>query len=108
MDETRSRLGMTVLVLAKLQDRGQFTVPAKLREAVGLKPGDTLLLRAVGPGRFEAVALPHHALSTFFEERPAREVPLDRLREEMGREVAAEYAPEVDAARGEAAAAQLG
>lgn len=95
-------------LLAKLQERGQFTAPAKLREAVGLKPGETLLLRALGPGRFEAVALPHRALSAFFDERVTGEVSLYRLRDEMGHEMAAERVPEVDAARREAAAERLG
>jgi bifunctional DNA-binding transcriptional regulator/antitoxin component of YhaV-PrlF toxin-antitoxin module len=101
-------MGMTVMALAKLQERGQFTVPAKLREAVGLKPGVTLLLRAVGPGRFEAVALPNHSLSAFFGERVAGEVSLDRLREAMGHEMTAGHAPEAEAAWREAAAARLG
>ena len=96
------------MALAKLQDRGQFTVPAKLREAVGLKPGDTLLLRAVGPGRFEAVALPNRSLSAFFEERVAGEASLNRLRDEMGHEMTAGHVPEAEAARREAAAARLG
>jgi len=50
----------------------QFTVPAKRREAPGLKPADTLLLRAVDPGRFEALA-PNHSLSAFFDARVAGE-----------------------------------
>lgn len=104
MEQLRYPAGVTVMTLAKLQDRGQFTVPAKLREAVGLKPGDTLLLRALGPGRFEAVALPHHALGAFFAEGVVGEVSLERLREEMGQEMTAGHVPEAAAARREAAA----
>jgi bifunctional DNA-binding transcriptional regulator/antitoxin component of YhaV-PrlF toxin-antitoxin module len=109
MKKVRPYQEMNAMSLARLQERGQFTVPAKLRDAVGLKPGDTLLLRALGPGRFEAVALPPHALSTFFEARGEGQPSLDQLRTEMGREMAVERRPvDPEAARREAATARLG
>ena len=55
---------------AQLGTRGQITLPAEVRRAVGLRPGDTLLVRVV-EGRVvlePAVVMP---LELYTEERAA-------------------------------------
>lgn len=38
---------------AKIQTRGRITIPAEVRAALGLEPGDELRLVQVRPGRYE-------------------------------------------------------
>lgn len=39
--------------LGTVQARGQVTIPAAVRKAAGIKPGDVVLARATGAGRIE-------------------------------------------------------
>lgn len=71
--------------LARLQARGQFTVPESVRHATGVQPGDTLLVRAVEPGRFEVIVLPHVSAEEFFDAMALRD---DLTAEDLHRAIA--------------------
>lgn len=45
----------------KVLARGQVTIPAYVRRAAGIRPGDTILFRVTGEGRGEFVVIPTHA-----------------------------------------------
>jgi bifunctional DNA-binding transcriptional regulator/antitoxin component of YhaV-PrlF toxin-antitoxin module len=81
------------MTVAKVQARGQVTVPQDIREACGVMPGSELLFIKTGPERFECRVLP--------KRRSLREVAaqytvagvapdLDQLREEMADELVRE------------------
>lgn len=46
--------------LGRVQARGQVTIPAQVREAAGIRPGDTILFTVTGPGRGEFALIPTH------------------------------------------------
>jgi|GEM_PF-6100454 len=94
------------VALARLQERGQFTVPARVREAVGMRPGDQLLVRALGPGRFEVMAVPRRPLTDFFKGPKAKVPDIARLRADMGQDLAREYLARRTPASSEVAAAR--
>ena len=83
--------GVLAVALIRLQERGQFTVPVRVREAVGMRSGDQLLVRALGPGRFEVIAVPRRPLTEFFKGPKANVPDLARLRTDMGADLAGEY-----------------
>ena len=43
--------------VSKILARGQVTVPRKIRQAAGLRPGDVLAFEVIGPGKVELRAL---------------------------------------------------
>lgn len=45
--------GAMAVGLGTVQARGQVTIPASVRKAAGIVPGDVVLARAVGPGKVE-------------------------------------------------------
>lgn len=45
-------------VVAKVTSKGQITLPAELRKALGLKAGDTVKFRKNESGNYELVAKP--------------------------------------------------
>lgn len=49
--------GRVAMGLGRVQARGQVTIPAEVREALGIQPGDVLLFEVTGPdeGRFRVV-----------------------------------------------------
>ena len=53
------------MALVRVQSRGQLTLPAAFCKAVGIRPGDVLLLEEGGPGRFEARVLSRRSLLEF-------------------------------------------
>lgn len=59
----------TVMGLGRVQARGQVTVPAEVRHALGLQPGDVLLFEVTGEseGRFR-VFRAHRDLDRLFAE----------------------------------------
>ncbi len=89
-------------MIARVQSRGQVTVPQEIREACGIDPGTDLLFRPIGPGTFECRALPpQRSLLEAVEHysMPGHAPDLNQLREEMGDELAREYARESAPAR---------
>jgi AbrB family looped-hinge helix DNA binding protein len=75
--------------LGKVQPRGQITLPRAVRQAAGVKPGDTVIVRATGPGRIEIKALPRLSLEEMFE-RFRIEDSIDEVRDrEQWEEIAA-------------------
>lgn len=89
MAATRRKRGRHAVAVVRVQGRGQLTLPASFRKAVGVKPGDVLLLEERGPGHFEVRVLSRRSLLDFprvdvegFDMRSARE--------EMERELAEE------------------
>ncbi len=53
--------------LAKVLERGQITLPREIRRAAGIKPGDSVLIRATGPTTLEVKVLPQLTLEETFE-----------------------------------------
>ena len=49
--------------LAKVQPRGQVTVPRAIRRAAGIEPGDVVAFAVTAPGRVELRALPRLTLA---------------------------------------------
>lgn len=83
---------------ARVQSRGQITVPQHIRVACGIEPGSLLLFRETGPDRFECLVFP--------SPRQAREIvrrytmdgsapDLQELREASERELAQEVLRDV-------------
>ena len=52
--------------VAKVQARGQFTIPEAIRKATGVGVGASLLVRVTGPDRFEVTVLPTITADDFF------------------------------------------
>jgi AbrB family looped-hinge helix DNA binding protein len=46
------------MALAKIQSRGQVTIPAAVRRAAGVAPGDVLVVDAAGKGQLHLTAIP--------------------------------------------------
>lgn len=78
------------MTIAKIQERGQITIPVEVRKACGIKSGDSLLFVAKGEGVFEARVLPSAELvSELIGRYEVSEVAPDlaELRSEMGKEM---------------------
>lgn len=76
--------------IARVQTRGQVTVPRKIRESCGATPGTDLLFVRTGPASFECRVLPAPLSVAEVTAKYAMEGPapdLDCLREEMGAEI---------------------
>ena len=85
--------------IARVQTRGQVTIPQEVREACGVTPGTDPVFVKTGPGRFECRVLP--APRTLIE--VTRQYAMDGtapdlagLREEMGVELAARNQPRTE------------
>ena len=57
--------------IARVQTRGQVTIPQEIREACGVAPGTELLFMVLGPGRFACHVLPQHRSLVEFTARHA-------------------------------------
>ena len=108
MAATRMQGGRHAVAVVRVQGRGQLTLPAAFRKAVGVKPGDVLLLEERGPGHFEVRVLSRRSLLDFprvdvkgFDMRSAREEMERELAEEAmdGPQGTADGAREVAATR---------
>jgi bifunctional DNA-binding transcriptional regulator/antitoxin component of YhaV-PrlF toxin-antitoxin module len=79
--------------VARVQSRGQVTVPQEIREACGITSGADLYFLQTGPHAFECRVLPaREPLATMFDRFSSSGVAPDltRLREEMGDAMAQE------------------
>lgn len=83
--EGAEREGYGVAAMAKVQARGQFTIPEAVRKATGVSPGASLLVRATGPDRFEVTVLPTITADDFFAAMALRD---DLTPEDLRRAVA--------------------
>ena len=80
--------------IARVQTRGQVTIPQEVREACGVTPGTDLFFVKTGPGRFECRVLPARRTLVEVTGQYAMECSAPDLtgpREEMGAELAAWY-----------------
>lgn len=71
--------------IAKVQARGQVTVPQEIPDACTIEPGSELLFVKTGTDRFECQVLPQTgSLLAFIEENALHDLVIDveRLREE--------------------------
>ncbi len=59
-----------MVALAKVQQRGQVTLSKEIRQALGLRPGDTVMIRSTGPGSAEPKVLPRLTLADLIERYP--------------------------------------
>lgn len=84
------------MTTATLTSKGQITVPAAVREALGVDTGDRVEFVEIGPGRYEFIAAtrPVTALKGMFG-KPRRSVSI----EEMNSIIARRGASAKDAAR---------
>lgn len=62
--------------LGKVQSRGQITLPSSVRQSAGLRPGDVLAFKVVGPGKIELRALSRLTLKEALAKWPI-EGPVD-------------------------------
>ena len=77
--------------LGKVQSRGQVTLPRAVRQAAGVKPGDTVIVRATGPGTVEIRALPRMTVAEMVEKYRIEEpINWETYREEL-EDLAAEH-----------------
>ena len=86
------REGCGVSAVAKVQARGQFTIPEAIRKATGVAAGASVLVRATGPDRFEVTVLPTISADGFFT---AMSLRADLTPEDMERAVLAGIAERV-------------
>lgn len=93
-----------VVALAKVQKRGQFTIPEAIRKVTGAKPGDSLLVRATGRDTFEVKVMPQITADDFFAAMKLRDdVTADDLRRAVEEGIERRVLPQ-DSALAEAAA----
>lgn len=80
--------------VAKMQARGQFTVPEAVRRATGAEPGSTLLIQQTGKDRFEVVVIPRHSAREFFHAMALRDdLTFEQLREGAVESIASRTMP---------------
>ncbi|HXT35499.1 MAG TPA: AbrB/MazE/SpoVT family DNA-binding domain-containing protein [Chloroflexota bacterium] len=85
--------------MAKVQARGQVTVPQEVRDLCGIEPGTELLFVPMGPHVFECRVLPpQRSLMDLVERFTVGDVApdLEKLREEMGESITRERLAEAD------------
>lgn len=80
------------IALVGVGARGQVTLPAKFRKALGIEAGGKLLLQQDGERRFVVEVIPTWALEDF--PKIEGEIDMAKIREEMGREIADRAWPE--------------
>jgi len=84
------------MFIARVQLRGQVTIPLDVRRVCGIEPGSDLYFVALGSGRFECRVLPPRRSLLELAARYAGEglaPDLEVLREEMGDEISCEVLP---------------
>lgn len=58
------------MALAKIQSRGQITLPRAIRQSLGLMAGDIVSLRSTAPDTVELKVLPRLSLADLLERYP--------------------------------------
>ena len=78
------------MTMARVQPRGQVTIPQDIRGACGIEPGTYLLFIQTGPDSFQCQKLPYRSVTETIERLmvPGVAPDLAKLREEMGDEMA--------------------
>ncbi len=84
--------------IAKVQSRGQVTVPSRERKAIGLRPGDMVIIRQTAPNTLELKILPQMTFQEVLE-RYHIDGPVDisALRAAAEEDMAADFLRELDA-----------
>ncbi len=80
--------------MARVQSRGQVTIPQDIRDACGVIPGTDLMFVKTSATTFECWVLPPRlSLMEVIEKYSVDGVApdMDRLREDMGNEIAQKY-----------------
>ena len=80
--------------IAKVQARGQVTVPQEIREAYGIEPGSELLFLKTGQNRFECQVLPRSGSLLDFVDRHAirdQMIDVEKLRNDAADEAGEDY-----------------
>ncbi|MBV9279292.1 MAG: AbrB/MazE/SpoVT family DNA-binding domain-containing protein [Chloroflexi bacterium] len=81
------------MAIARVQTRGQVTIPREVRDACGIVPGADLLFATVAPGRFECRVLPpRRSLLELVDEYAVDGVApdLDSLRQDIAEDIVRE------------------
>ena len=78
------------MAIATLTSKGQITIPAAVREALGVGTGDRVEFVEVEPGRFEIIAATRSvtSLKGMFG-KPAKTVSIDQMNAAIARRGAA-------------------
>jgi bifunctional DNA-binding transcriptional regulator/antitoxin component of YhaV-PrlF toxin-antitoxin module len=81
--------------IARVQARGQVTVPQEIRESCEVVPGCDLVFTQLGKMRFQCLVLPHRSLTEMLEAHtlPGPAPDLAQLREDFGEELAQRSLP---------------
>ena len=83
--------------IAKVQARGQVTLPSQERKAIGLEPGDSVVVRQTGERTLELRVMPRLTLQDLIERYPIDgPVDWDTLREEWQDDAAKELIENMD------------
>ena len=82
-------------IVMKMQERGQITLPKRLREDMGLQPGDSVVAVPIGKGEYRLERLAPMSIYEMYE-RWGDKTPRDSADvEQMIREAREEEADEV-------------
>ena len=68
------------MALAKVLARGQVTLPREVRKRAGIKPGDSVNVEVLGPGRVQFTVLPRLSPRELRDRYPI-DVPIDEPRD---------------------------
>jgi AbrB family looped-hinge helix DNA binding protein len=96
--------GEKSMAIARVQPRGQVTIPKRIREACGIEPGSDLIFIQTGPHTFQCYKLPDPRPLLETIERltvPGTAPDMRELREQIGDDIAREvlgdhFAPEAE------------
>lgn len=94
MDKQQQVTGGFTMALVKVQGRGQITLPAKFRQALGIETGYTLMLQQTGERRFTVEVIPRRTLADFptFDV----DVEMEDVRGQIGQDIADRVYPRRD------------
>ncbi|MGI8644200.1 MAG: AbrB/MazE/SpoVT family DNA-binding domain-containing protein [Thermomicrobiales bacterium] len=82
--------------IAKVQSRGQVTLPSQERKAIGLQPGDMVVVRQTGDQTLELKAIPRMTVQEMVERYGVDEpIDVERVRAEAEDDMAADFLREL-------------